>query len=232
MTAAKRATITEIRRAVLSDVVRVTIALDSEVPFHEERLTGPSRIFIDFPATRAAASLMDQTLRFDGDADLVRQVRIGRHPNATRVVLDAAGVSSYSVYPIYNPFRLVIDCLRPVTGAPRLTAVAAVVAPLPASAIRLKLEKAIAAPRPAVIERPVAPTPLASRRIVRMNATLPSSTPLATAALSAAYVPPPLAGRRIVGMSASTLPSSTPLATAALSAAYVSPPLAGRRIVG
>ena len=56
----------------------------------------------------------DQTLRFDGDADLVRQVRIGRHPNnTTRVVLDAEGVSSYSVYPLYSPYRLVIDCVRP-----------------------------------------------------------------------------------------------------------------------
>ena len=43
----------------------------------------------------------------------MRQVRIGRHPNnTTRVVLDAAGVSSYSVYPLYSPYRLVIDCVR------------------------------------------------------------------------------------------------------------------------
>ena len=39
------------------------------------------------------------------DADIVRQVRVGRHPNhTTRVVLDVAGVSSYSVYPLYNPY--------------------------------------------------------------------------------------------------------------------------------
>ena len=43
----------------------------------------------------------------------MRQVRIGRHPNnTTRVVLDATGVSSYSVYPLYSPYRLVIDCVR------------------------------------------------------------------------------------------------------------------------
>jgi N-acetylmuramoyl-L-alanine amidase len=70
-------------------------------------------VFVDLPSTRAAAALADRTLRFDRDEDLVRLVRIGRHPrNTTRVVLDAAGVSNYSVYPLYHPFRLVIDCAR------------------------------------------------------------------------------------------------------------------------
>ena len=78
--------------------------------------TSPSRVFVDLPATQAAAPLKDQTLRFDSDGDLVHQVRIGRHPdNTTRVVLDTEGVSSYSVYPLYSPYRLVIDCLRPST---------------------------------------------------------------------------------------------------------------------
>ena len=112
-TAARLVNIKAIRRAVLKDVVRIVIELDSEVPFHDERIENPTRIFVDLPSTRANPSLIDQTLRFDGDSDIVRQVRVGRHPNSTtRVVLEAAGVSSYSVYPLYSPFRLVIDCLR------------------------------------------------------------------------------------------------------------------------
>jgi N-acetylmuramoyl-L-alanine amidase len=108
------ATIKNITRTVLPDTVRVTIELDAEVPFHEERLTDPVRVFVDLPSTRAAPALLDQTLRFEGDADLVRQIRIGRHPNSTtRVVLDAIGVASYSVYARYDPYRLVIDCARP-----------------------------------------------------------------------------------------------------------------------
>ena len=107
------ATIRDIRRGVLADAVRITIELDGEVPFHEERIQDPPRVFVDLPGTRAAPSLVDQTLRFEGDADIVRQVRVGRHPNnTTRVVLDAAGVTSYSVYPLYSPYRLVIDCVR------------------------------------------------------------------------------------------------------------------------
>jgi N-acetylmuramoyl-L-alanine amidase len=107
------ATIKGIRRSVLPDAVRITIELDGEVPFHEERIPDPQRVFVDLPGTRAVATLVDQTLRFESDADIVRQVRIGRHPNnTTRVVLDAAGVTSYSVYPLYTPYRLVIDCVR------------------------------------------------------------------------------------------------------------------------
>ncbi len=110
------ATIKDIRRTVMAEAVRVVIEIDGEVPFHDERIADPSRVFLDLPGTRPAAQLLDQTIRYEGDADLVRQVRIGRHPNnTTRVVLDASGVSSYSVYPLYDPYRLVIDCVREQT---------------------------------------------------------------------------------------------------------------------
>ena len=115
----KVATIKEIRRAVLPDAVRITIELDGEVPFHDERIPDPARVFVDLPGTRAAPPLVDQTLRFEGDADIVRQVRIGRHPgNLTRIVLDAVGVTTYSVYPLYSPYRLVVDCVRAIAARP------------------------------------------------------------------------------------------------------------------
>jgi N-acetylmuramoyl-L-alanine amidase len=113
------ATIRAIRRTVLPDAVRITIELDDEVPFHDERIADPARVFVDLPSTRPASPLAEETLRFTGDADIVRQVRVGRHPNhLTRVVLDATGVSSYSVYPLYAPYRLVIDCVRATAAAP------------------------------------------------------------------------------------------------------------------
>jgi N-acetylmuramoyl-L-alanine amidase len=107
------AIIKDIRRTVLPDVVRITIELDREVAFHDERLSNPARVFVDLPSTRVPADLMDRTIRFESDADVVRQIRIGQHPNrTTRVVLDVAGVTEYSVYPLYAPYRLVIDCAR------------------------------------------------------------------------------------------------------------------------
>ena len=83
------ATIKNIRREVLSDAVRITIELDHEVAFHDERIPDPVRVFVDLPLTRLGRA-PDKTLRFDGDNGIVRQIRIGRHPNATtRVVLEA-----------------------------------------------------------------------------------------------------------------------------------------------
>jgi len=132
------ATIKNVRRAVLPDAVRVTIELDAEVSFHEERIPDPSRVFVDLAGTRAAAALADKTIRFESDADIVRQIRIGRHPNhTTRVVLDAADVASYSVYPLYNPFRLVIDCVRPALRSDASTPSFGAASPLAAAVAAL-----------------------------------------------------------------------------------------------
>src|SRR5262245_13873002 len=130
------ATIRDIRRSVLPDAVRVTIELDGEVAFRDDRIPDPSRVFLDLPGTRPAPALLDRTLRFESDADVVRQVRLGRHPNnTTRVVLDADGVTSYSVYPLYNPYRLVIDCVRGKTIEP-------VASSLPAQRVAIWLRSA------------------------------------------------------------------------------------------
>ena len=98
-----------IHREPLADVVRVTIEIDDEVLYHSERLDGPARLFFDFSDTYAAPPLRDATLAFE-DGDMVREIRLGRHPGrTTRVVLDLENVDHYSVYSLYNPYRLVID---------------------------------------------------------------------------------------------------------------------------
>lgn len=152
----------------MHDIVRIVIELDREVVFHDEHLENPSRVFVDLPATQAAAPLKDQTLRFDGDGDLVHQVRIGRHPGSTtRVVLDTQGVSSYSIYPLYNPYRLVIDCLKPAME--------------PAAEM---------APAPRLASKP-APLLLSIRHLTDgWIAGLPALSPFATAALADARVEP------------------------------------------
>ncbi len=106
----------------MPDVVRVTVELDREVPFYQERLDGPARLFFDLKGTKTVASLVDATFRYD--SDIVRHIRLGRHPNSTtRVVLDLENVGRYSVFTLYNPYRIVIDAERsavalPITIAP------------------------------------------------------------------------------------------------------------------
>ena len=98
-----------ILREPLADIVRVTIELDDEVRYDIERLDGPARLFFDFRGTYSAPPLRDATLAFD-DGDMVREIRLGRHPGqTTRVVLDIEDVDHYSVYSLYNPYRLVVD---------------------------------------------------------------------------------------------------------------------------
>ncbi|HYM23965.1 MAG TPA: N-acetylmuramoyl-L-alanine amidase, partial [Vicinamibacterales bacterium] len=155
----------------------IVIDLDGEVPFHDERIGNPERVFVDLPDTRAIPSLLDQTVRFDGDNDIVRQVRFGRHANnTTRIVLDAVGVGSYSVYPLYGPYRLVIDCMRlniatlasrrpstawlrrPPGGSSRaLPAIDDARSEMPAPALELLTAGAAAPSPPAVAMSPSAP---------------------------------------------------------------------------
>ena len=107
----RTAVIREIKRVMLPDGVRVSIEMDAESIFHHETLSGPRRVFFDLRNARAAASLMDATLRYS--EDVVRQIRLGRHPqNTTRIVMDMEGVEGYSVFTLYNPFRLVVDFRR------------------------------------------------------------------------------------------------------------------------
>jgi N-acetylmuramoyl-L-alanine amidase len=113
--------IRDIRRTVTGEVVRVTIELDDEVTYRTERLENPARVLFDFASTRPGPAVPEGTLRFT--SDVVRQIRIGRHPNrVTRVVLDLDGVTRYSVFTLYGPYRLVVDCERaaPLPPVPSL----------------------------------------------------------------------------------------------------------------
>lgn len=104
-------TIREIRRTLVPDGARVSIEMDGEALYRQERLEKPSRLFFDLKGARPSGPLLDAAIRFaDG---VVREIRLGRHPqNTTRVVMDTEGVESYSVFVLYNPFRLVVDLKR------------------------------------------------------------------------------------------------------------------------
>ena len=157
--------------------------------------TGPDRVFLDLSPARAAPPLQDQTLRFNSDSDVVRQVRLGRHENrTTRVVLDAGGVARYSVYPLYNPYRLVIDCVRasapeaappPLLAAKRLSPAWARQLPSATPVNAVALREAAVVPREAPAPpRTVAPAP----------ATASPAAAAAAAPVAFPIVGPPLPG--------------------------------------
>ena len=145
-----KAAILDVKRTALPDGVRLTIELDRETAYHSERLEGPKRVFFDLKGAAASGELLDATLRFD--EDLVREVRFGRHPDATRVVMDMEGAESYSVFTLYEPFRLVVDFKRAAAGAP--TPLPPPAKPAPATPD----PEAVPAPPPAIVTPPK-PTP-------------------------------------------------------------------------
>ena len=108
--------IRELKRTPLPDGVRVSIEMDRESSYYAEQLENPRRVFFDIRDARPAARLQDASLKFPDD--IVRQIRIGRHPAATRIVMDMEGAESYSVFTLYDPFRLVVDFKRAATIAP------------------------------------------------------------------------------------------------------------------
>ena len=105
------ATLRAIRREVLPYALRVTLELEREVRFYDERIEGPARVFVDLHNARAVEALKDATLTFPDD--VVRQIRVGRQQDArTRVVLDIQNAARHSVYTLYNPYRIVFDFER------------------------------------------------------------------------------------------------------------------------
>ena len=162
-------TLREIRRAFVADGIRVTVEFDGEALFTQERLDNPPRLFFDMKRTRASGTLQDTTIRFGDGA--VRLIRLGRRPeNTTRVVFDLTGVESYSVFTLYNPFRVVVDFRTAapagtITGAAATTGAVAPPVPLsPPPARELRLEaKAVAVPEvsppPVITAGPIPPVP-------------------------------------------------------------------------
>ena len=165
------ATLTGIQRTVLPDTVRITLALDREVTYHEEKIAGPARLIFDLRGVQPTAALTDKVLTYPGD--IVSKIRVGRRPDSTvRVVLDLEEVSRYSVFTLYSPFRLVIDAERAVK---RTVASPTTMAP---SAIAPERPLAVAA-SPTEIAKP-ALMPVAPRIPVVAAAPPPSIAPPVT----------------------------------------------------
>jgi len=119
-----------VKREVLPDALRITLELGQEVTFRSDRLDAPPRVFIDFENTRPVEAIKDATIPYPDD--VVRKVRIGRQTESrTRVVMDLVGAGRYSIYTLYNPYRVVIDFTRlPVAPSAVIATTATPTAPV------------------------------------------------------------------------------------------------------
>jgi N-acetylmuramoyl-L-alanine amidase len=162
--------IRDIKRTLLPDGVRVTVEMDGESLYRTERLENPRRVFFDLKGARAAPGLQDATLKFTDD--VVREIRLGRHPQqTTRIVMDMESVDSYSVFALYNPYRLVVDFKRSAAASASAAKAPAVPpAPVPAS---------LSAPLPGrstSVEPPRVPVPAETKTVPAAREPVPQIT--------------------------------------------------------
>ena len=177
-------TLRGITRSPLPDGVRISIEMDRELFFKQEQLDNPKRVFFDLRGAHLSPALRDKTLTYTDD--IVREIRLGRHPqNTTRVVMDTEGVESYSVFTLYNPYRVIVDFRRKglpaapasVPGPPLSSAVSTTgllraepkpvppppLPPMPATPV------VTSAPLPPLPSRPVAPPTLPAPTVPSAN---------------------------------------------------------------
>ena len=118
-----RPALEEIRHTSVPDYTRVIITLSARADYKHFRVAAnqahdrPDRIVIDFSPTRLDPNLREPIPVEDG---LLKRIRTGQFsPTTARVVLDLEQIESYTAFPLYSPYRLIID----VKGKSRKTEV-------------------------------------------------------------------------------------------------------------
>jgi N-acetylmuramoyl-L-alanine amidase len=137
----KYAVVREIRYWSSSTHTRIVIDLDQEVAYKDQllkpdiALDKPPRLYIDLTAAKLSPQLHEPITI---EAGLLKRVRAGQYTTDTvRVVLDLESVADYKIFPLKDPFRVVIDILG-TSQAPQKEE-SAKVSPLPVQPQPFKL---------------------------------------------------------------------------------------------
>lgn len=112
-TASRSTYIKNIRYWSTSTYTRVVIDADTPVKYkynllkEDAALNKPKRLYIDFENSRVSSDIETDIPIKDG---LLQGARAGQYSkNTVRVVLDIESIEEYKVFPLYDPFRVVID---------------------------------------------------------------------------------------------------------------------------
>jgi hypothetical protein len=86
----------------------VSIDLDDDIRYEINRLTGPDRIYLDMPGSKLDPALAGRRIQVENS--LLRAIRVAEHEaHWTRVTLETKSFCAYSVTPIPNSHRLLIE---------------------------------------------------------------------------------------------------------------------------
>lgn len=115
-----KAKLLSVRYTSSESYTRVVLDLDEEVRYRYQILNPnqsvdrPHRLYLDLENTVLGNGVHKATHVADG---ILKDIRSGqRDPRTTRVVLDFNAMQDYKIFPLENPFRLVIDVQAPEEG--------------------------------------------------------------------------------------------------------------------
>ncbi|WP_285906073.1 N-acetylmuramoyl-L-alanine amidase [Pseudodesulfovibrio pelocollis] len=99
------------------EYTRVVLEMDSRVTYRyqvlepNDEVGRPHRLYVDLVNSRLGHDVTASTTVSDG---ILRSIRTGQYnKDTTRVVLDFLSMQEYKVFPLDNPFRIVIDVYSP-----------------------------------------------------------------------------------------------------------------------
>jgi N-acetylmuramoyl-L-alanine amidase len=111
----KYAMVREIRYWSGATHTRIVIDLDKEVAYKDQllkkdiALDKPPRLFIDLTRAKLSPELKEP---ISMEAGILKRIRAGQYtPDTVRVVLDLDSIADYKIFPLKDPFRVVIDVL-------------------------------------------------------------------------------------------------------------------------
>ena len=113
--------VTEFKHWSTPSYTRVVLGLKRPVPYTAKLLRKdtaihkPRRLFLDLRGARLTPKIKDTVPIGDG---LLARARAGQYDKDTvRLVLDIKNLTSYKVFTLDNPFRVVVDCFGPTPKA-------------------------------------------------------------------------------------------------------------------
>jgi N-acetylmuramoyl-L-alanine amidase len=99
------------------EYTRVVLELDAQVKYRYQvlgpnpKVHRPHRLYIDLQDSRLGHDVTAATTVSDG---ILRSIRTGQYSkDTTRVVLDFLNMQDYKIFPLQNPYRIVIDVYAP-----------------------------------------------------------------------------------------------------------------------
>ena len=162
---------------------RITIELSDEVSYSGDRIVSPDRIYFDFRNASAPASVAQQAAALNAalSGRLIKTLRVGQPVAGTaRLTMELTDYPRYSVFPMYQPFRLVIDVER-VLPAPAQMPVLTPTPAAPATSRANSVFVPAAFPTPHPPKPTSTPTPQPTPVIVSTTPIAPPmTTPIAT----------------------------------------------------